>query len=121
MNELVVVLPLREKAYEEALGLLREGSPFELEETGFSRHRVYATKSEIVVVFESPGPPATSRLGTEDPSRWRLARSWRKLTAGPPRKAQTVFLGVRGRDFEGVSYAATPGPGDSEGGDVYAP
>ena len=121
MSELVVVLPLKEKAYEEALGLLRERPPFELDETDFARHRVYATRSEIVFVFESPGPTATLRLASKDPSGWKVGRPWRKLMAGPPRKAQTVFSWARGRDVEGVSYAATPGPGDSEGGDVYAP
>jgi hypothetical protein len=121
VSELVVVVPLKEDAYEEALELLRKGPPFELEETEFARHRVYATNSEIVFVFESPGPTATMRLAAEDPSVWKVARPWRKLMAGRPRKAQTVFSWARGRDVEGVSYAATPGPGDSEGGDVYAP
>jgi hypothetical protein len=82
---------------------------------------VYATNREIVFVFESPGPTATLRLGAEDPSVWKVAREWRKLMAGRPRKAQTAFSWVRSGDIEGVSYAATPGPGDSEGGDVYAP
>jgi hypothetical protein len=121
VSELVVVVPLREEAYEEALELLRKGPPFELEDTEFARHRVFATSTEIVFVFESPGPTATLRLAAEDPSVWKVARAWQKLVAGRPRKARTVFAWARSGDVEGVSYAATPGPGDSEGGDVYAP
>jgi hypothetical protein len=113
VNDFVVIVPLREEAYEEALALLSKGPPFELEETEFTRNRAYATYSEIVFVFESPGPTATSRLAAENPSVWKVARPWRM--------GQTVFSRARGRDLEGVSYAATPGPGDSEGGDVFAP
>jgi hypothetical protein len=121
VSELVMVVPLNEGAYEEALRLLRKAPPFDLEDTDFARHGVYATKREIVFVFESPGPTATLRPGAEDPFLWKVARKWRKLMAGRPRKALTVFSWARTGDIEGVSYEATPGPGDSEGGDVYAP
>jgi hypothetical protein len=120
MSELVLVVPLKEDAYEDALTLLRKGPPFDLQETDFARHRVYATKSEIVFVFES-ADPAALRLQAEDPSLWKVAREWQKLMAGRPRKAHTAFSWSRGDDADGVSYEPTPGPGDSEGGDVYGP
>lgn len=121
MSELVLVVPLREGAYEQALALLREGPPFELEETDWGRHRVYATNREIVFVFESRAPDARLRLPAEDPSLWKVARKWQRVMAGGPRKAQTAFSWSRREEGEGVSYEATPGPGDSEGGDVYGP
>ena len=82
MSELGVVVPLKEKAYEEALGLVREGRPFELEETDFARHRVYATNSEIVLVFESPGPSATLRLAAEDRRRGRFQLDGEEVGVG---------------------------------------
>ncbi len=121
VSELVIIVPLKEGAYEDALALLRERPPFEVEESDFARHRVYATKREFVFVFESPERSATLRLHAEDPSLWEFAREWRKLTAGRPRKAQTAFAWERSEDAEGVSYAPTPGPGDSDGGDIYGP
>ena len=121
MSELVLVRPLKENAYEDALTLLAEGPPFDLEATEFARHRVYATRREIVFVFESPGPSATLRLRAEDPALWKVAHEWQKLMAGRPRKAQTAFSWQRREDAEGISYEPTPGPGDSDGGDVYGP
>jgi hypothetical protein len=121
MSELVLVLPLKEGAYEEALDLLREGPPFDPEATEFARHRVYATTREIVVVFEPPASTATLGLRTEDPSLWSVGREWQKVMAGRPRKALTAFSWTRSDDGEGLSYEPTPGPGDSEGGDVYGP
>lgn len=120
MSELVVIVPLKEGAYEQARALLASGPPFDLEKTEFVRHRVHATKQEVVFVFDSPGP-ATLRLPGEDVSLRKAAAAWQKLMAGRPRKAETLFSWTRAGAEEGVTYEATPGPGDSEGGDIYAP
>ena len=85
------VLPLGDGGYAPALDLLREGPPFNPEETGLDRHEVYLTQNEVVFVFES-------RLGTgalepllADPALWLSAAAWGDLLAGPPRVAEDVY------------------------------
>jgi hypothetical protein len=119
MSRLVVVVPLREGAHERARELLREGPPFDLAETRFDAHAVFVTHHEALFVFE--GDDATLRLEAEDPALWGAARAWRPLLAGPPRVALLAFAWRRAALGDGVSWAATPGPGDSDGGDVYPP
>lgn len=121
MSNLVVVVPLKEGTHERAGALLAEGPPFDLERTGFDRHEVFLTDREVVFVFEAPGSPATLKLPGEDPSLWRVAAAWQPLMAGRPRKAETAYSWARPEPPEGVSYASTPGVGDSEGGDVFTP
>lgn len=121
MRNLVVVLPLKEGAHARARALLAEGPPFDLEGTAFDRHEVFLTEREVVFVFEAPGPAATLKLPGEDPSLWKIAAAWQPLMAARPRKGETVYAWARAERPEGVSYAPTPGAGDSEGGDVFAP
>lgn len=52
---------------------------------------------------------------------WKIAAAWEKLMAGKPRKAETAYSWTRSVDGDAIFFAATPGPGDSEGGDVFAP
>jgi hypothetical protein len=121
MSRLVLVVPLKEGAYERARSLLAEGPPFELERTEFDRHEVFLTEREVVFVFESQGPTATLRLPGEDLSLWKAAARWQQLMAEKPRKAETAYAWTRPVDGEAVFFEPTPGPGDSEGGDVFAP
>jgi hypothetical protein len=120
VSELVVVARLRPGVRERVLELLRQGPPFAVEETAFDRRRVYLTEHEVVFVFEGPGPP-TLELPGEDPAVWRAAEVWQECLAGPPRVARTAFAWTRAEEPDGVSFAPTPGPGDSDGGDVYVP
>ena len=89
-NRLVVVLPLREGAYDRALELLADGPPFDLESAAVLRHEVHVTRREVVFVFETP-PGTPVGLRGDDPSLWRAANAWRKVAAGPARKATTAF------------------------------
>jgi hypothetical protein len=121
VNRLVLVAPLRPGAFEAARRLIEEGPPLDLETTPFDRHYVFLTRAEVVFVFEGPGPQRPLRLGADDPDVWRAAEAWQQHLAGPPRVAETGFAWVRGEEREGLSFAASPGPGDSDGGDVYSP
>ena len=121
MSRLVVVVPLKDGAYEKACALLAHGPPFDLEATEFDRHEVYLTKREVVFVFDSATSSATLRLPGEDPSLWKVAAAWQKLMAEKPRKAETAYSWARPENGEAVFFQPTPGPGDSEGGDVFAP
>jgi hypothetical protein len=95
MNNLVVVVPLRPGAREEARRLLEAGPPFELEATRFHRHTVYLTDAEVVFVFEGTGKSRALDLSAEDPNLWKAARAWHELTAGRPRIAHMLFAWER--------------------------
>ena len=121
MSRLVLVVPLKEGAQEKARSLLVEGPPFELEQTEFDRHEVFLTEREVIFLFEAPGPSATLRLLGEDSSLWRAASTWQQLTAERPRKAQTAYSWTRPDHVDEIFFDPTPWPGDSEGGDEFAP
>jgi hypothetical protein len=121
MGRLVAVLPLKPGARARAEALLREGPPFDLQETQFDRHLVFLTDREVVFVFEGEGPSHTLHLPAEDPALWRAAAGWQACLSGRPRLAVTAYSWERSTDGEGVSFTPTPGPGDSEGGELYPP
>jgi hypothetical protein len=96
MPQLVVVVPLKEGAYEEAKGLLSGGPPLALEDSPFVRHEVHLTRNEVVFVFTSPeGVPATLNVRADEPSFWRAAAKWRPLLDGKPRRAETAYTWER--------------------------
>ena len=96
MPSLVVVVPLKQGAYEEAKRLLAGGPPMDLAESAFEHHEVHLTKSEAVFVFTTPNDvPATLHVSASDPTFWRAAKAWQPLIDGKPRKAETVFSWAR--------------------------
>jgi hypothetical protein len=121
MSRLVVVVPLKEGTRERAAELLRGGQPLDLEETQYDRHYVFLTDREVVFFFEADGPGRTLQLSAEDPALWRAAVAWRECMAGRPRVAATAFTWVRTTETEGVYFEPIPGPGNSDGGDLYSP
>jgi hypothetical protein len=121
MGRLVTVLPLKPGARDRAEALLREGPPFDLEETQFDRHQVFLTDREVVFVFEGEEPSHTRHLPAEDPALWKAAADWQACLSERPRVAVTAYSWERGTDGEGLSFESTPGPGDSDGGDLYSP
>ena len=54
-----------------------------------------------------------------DPKLWEAASGWGEYVAGPPRIAEEAFSWSRSESAEDVSFLPTPGPGDSDGGDIY--
>lgn len=118
MSRAVVVVPLREGASRRAAELLRKGPPFDPEEIGLERHHVFLTDQEAVFVFEADDPGAAERLAANG-SVWSAAVGWKDLVAGPPRLADDAYSWLRPQVPDDVSFAPTPGPGDSEGGDLF--
>ena len=113
-----LVLPLVEGAQQRVAELLRHGPPFDPEEIGLGRHQVFLTENEAVFLFESDSPGAAERLLSTS-RLWAAAAAWKDLVAGPPRLADNAFSWVRARDDDQLSFEGTPGPGYSEGGDVF--
>jgi hypothetical protein len=118
MSRAVVVLPLREGASERAAELLRGGPPFDPDEVGLERHHVFLTEQEAVFVFEADSRDAAEKLIGEG-RFWSAASAWKDLVAGPPRVAEDAYSWVRPHVPDDVSFAPTPGPGDSDGGDLF--
>lgn len=114
----VLVLPLVEGASEGVAELLRKGPPFDPDEVGLQRHQVFLTDSEAIFVFEADSAQAADRLLSSS-RLWAAAAAWKDLVAGPPRIADDVYSWTRPPADEYVSFEATPGPGDSEGGDLF--
>jgi hypothetical protein len=119
-SRIVVVLPLKPDAHESVSGLLRQGPPFDPASIeGLDRHEVYLTGGEAVFVFESAlGADAIAPL-LADPKLWEYASAWGQHVAGAPRIAGEAFAWNRTQLDQDVFYLPTPGPGDSEGGDIY--
>jgi len=120
VSRAIIVLPLREGASEQAAQLLRGGPPFDPDEVGLERHHVFLTDEEAVFVFEADDLDAAQRL-IGDEGFWKAAAAWKELVAGPPRLAEDSYTWVRPHVPDDLSYAPTPGQGDSDGGDLSSP
>ncbi|HEX9350795.1 MAG TPA: hypothetical protein VF877_05950 [Gaiellaceae bacterium] len=120
LSRVVVVLPLKEGAHDRAAAVLEQGPPFDPEQAGLERHQVYLTDREAIFVFEADAADAVDRLA-KDTTLWGAAAAWKELVAGPPRLAEEAFSWVQAPPIEYISSGPSPGPGDSEGGDVYSP
>ena len=118
MSRAVVVLPLREGASEQAAELLCAGPPFDPEEVGLERHHVFLTEREAVFVFEADSLDAADKLIGEG-RLWPGCVGVEGPRRGPPRLAQDAYSRVRPHVPDDVSFAPTPGPGDSDGGDLF--
>jgi hypothetical protein len=119
-QRVVVIVPLKPDAHASVRRLLKEGPPFNPEAIkGLDRHEAFLTSDEAVFVFESePGASALAPL-LADPKLWNAAAAWGEYVAGPPRIAEDVFSWTRSELVEAVSFLPTPGPGDSDGGDIF--
>jgi len=55
------------------------------------------------------------------PYFWRGTSLWRRHLAGLPRPDERLHSWEKSKPSEGLSFLPTPGPGDSDGGDIFAP
>jgi hypothetical protein len=119
-SAMVVVVPVKESAREQMRALVAKGPPFDVRSSGLDAHHVFLTEREAIFVFEAADRAALERL-VANVELWAAAEAWREYVAGEPRIAEDAYSWTRSDVPEGVSFAPTPGPGDSEGGDVYPP
>jgi hypothetical protein len=121
MGYLVVVAPLKAEMAERVRELLADGPPFDLDDSVFERHAVHLTDHEVVFVFEGEGSSSTLVLSAENPELWRAAKAWQECFSERPRVARTGYSWERSNLSPEISFEPTPGPGDSEGGDIFPP
>lgn len=98
--------------------LIGHGPPFDAEKAGLERYHVFLTDREAVFLFEAD---AVDDLRKVVNTAKVSGAAWQDLAAGPPRLAEEALSWVRPRVDEYISSTPSPGPGDSEGGDVYPP
>jgi hypothetical protein len=120
VSQAMLVATLREGVSGAVERLLRSRSPFP-SWTDADRLAAFVTTNEVVFLFE--GDESTQqRVGAlEDVASWADSPRWAEWVTGRPRVAGPVFWLERGRDLEGVFFTPTPGPGDSDGGDLLLP
>lgn len=122
MNDRVaVIVPLRKGKRAKVERLLDQGPPFDPKNVGLERHQVFLTDQDAVFFFEAATGFSLQRL-LADKNVWASAAAWHDCIAGPPRMAKPFYSWAKARtDVENLSFAVTPGPGDSEGGEIYSP
>jgi hypothetical protein len=99
MQQLAIIVPLKEGAGERAAGLIADGPPFDLEEAGFDRHAVYLTDREVVFVFEGREVEWNLDDLVDDPLHPLLQESlerWSALAESRPRVARTAYTWTSG-------------------------
>jgi hypothetical protein len=114
----IVIIPIRHGSHEHVRRLVAEGPPFAPGDPELERRHVFVTEGEVVIFLEGTETSLERVLG--DPSLAAEAAAWCEYVASAPRVAEDAYSWARVED-EGLSFEPTPGPGDSEGGDIYAP
>jgi len=118
VSRAVIVVPLRAGTRDQAAELLSGGPPFDPDTVGLERHQVYLSDEEAVFVFEAASRDAAEQLIGEG-RFWAAASRWKEIVEGPPRLAEDAYSWVRPFALDDVTFDPTPGPGNSEGGDVF--
>ena len=94
MERVGIIARLKPGAEQRAAELISTGPPFDPKESGFERHYVYLSASEIAFVFEADEVEWLIDALLDDPFHWMLdeaIENWRPLVDGPPRIAREVF------------------------------
>jgi hypothetical protein len=95
---LAIIARLKSNCEQRAAELIAEGAPFDPEESGFDRHVVFLSATEVVFVFE--GTEVDARLDDliENPFRWMVSDAfdeWRPLIEDHPRIARERYFWER--------------------------
>jgi hypothetical protein len=114
-RRIAVVIPFEPGSRDAVLAILAKGASFDPEAiSGLDRYEVFLTPEEAVFVFDSEVRPDELAGLLAEPRFWGAVDM-----AGPPRVGAAQYSWARRALFDDVSFLPTPGPGDSEGGDIY--
>jgi hypothetical protein len=119
-RSIALVVPLKPGSREAVRALLAQGPPFDPEEQPeLEHHEVFVSDEDAIFVFQSREGVDAFVAGLADPGLLQAALAWREHVAGPPRIAEGVYSWTRREESEELSFLPTPGPGDSDGGDIF--
>ena len=99
MEHLALIVRLKPGTEVQAEKLIARGPPFDPTESGFARHSVYLSASEVVFVFEAHEVEWLVEALVENPFQWMVEEAfdnWRPLIDGEPRIAREKFFWERG-------------------------
>ena len=119
-ERLAVVVPVRKGKRDKAERLLAKGPPFDPEHVGLERHEVFLGERDAIFVFDATSDVSLEKL-LADARLWASAAAWHDVVAGPPRLVRAFYAWEAVRELDNVFFTPTPGPGESEGGNIYAP
>src|SRR6266542_106529 len=95
MEAVMVVARLLPDAGPQAQRMLANGPPFDPEERGFHRHRVFLTATEVIFLFEAPDVEWVVDDIVNDPVVSAAFAAWRPLLEEPPRLAHLRYAWER--------------------------
>jgi hypothetical protein len=107
VERLALIARLKDGAEPQAEQLIAKGPPFDLQESGFVRHSVFLSATEVVFVFEAHEVEWLVSALVDDPFQWMVSEAldeWRPVVDGTPRIAREQF-----------SWERTAGAGDPPG------
>jgi hypothetical protein len=119
-ERIAVIVPVRKGKRDKAECLLDQGPPFDPERMGLESHEVFLTDQEAIFVFNASAGFNLQKL-LADSKVWASAAAWHDVIAGAPRIAKPFYAWAEVTSCDDLSFEPTPGPGDSEGGDIYSP
>jgi hypothetical protein len=119
-QRLAVIVPVRKGKRDKAERLLAKGPPFDAEHVGLERHEVFLGERDAIFVFDATSDVSLEKL-LADAKLWTRAAAWHDVVAGPPRLVRASYAWEAIRERDDLFFAPTPGPGDSEGGNIYSP
>ena len=94
MERLALIARLNPDAQARAEELISKGPPFDLKDSGFVRHSVFLSATEVVFLFEAHEVEWLVSALVEDPFQWMIADAldaWRPLIEEHPRIAREQF------------------------------
>jgi hypothetical protein len=94
MERVAIIARLKPGAEPRAAELISAGPPFDPEGSGFDRHSVYLSASEVMFVFEAHEVEWLVDALIDEPFHWMLDKAideWRPLVDGPPRISRNLF------------------------------
>lgn len=91
MESLVVVAHLKPDTYEEACALIKQGPPFNLENSGLTRNAVFCSPREVIFLFEGADAEGIVERMLNDPVASAQFSTWGRLIEGVPVRAVREF------------------------------
>ncbi len=95
MERLALIARLKPGSEPRAKELIAKSPPFDLRESGFVRHSVFLSSTEVIFVFEAPEVEWLVNSLVDEPFHWTLRDAlddWRPLVEGQPRIAREEFF-----------------------------